>query len=101
MEEVDEVPTAPAMPDPRTPPHPDLGLSAAPPAGDVLAQAQASAPPPPAYPSAAIPSTPPPQSTASLAPHPPPPPESETPPAPSPTYVCEHGHWYWNGNATP
>jgi len=92
----------PAMADPPTPLHHDLGLSAAPPAGDVLAQAPAPPTyppaPPPAYPSAAIPSAPPPpQSTASLAPNPPPP-ESETPPpAPSPTYVWEPGHWYWNG----
>jgi hypothetical protein len=90
----------PAMADPPTPLHPDLGLSAAPPAGDVFAQAPAPPTyppaPPPVYPSAARPSAPPPQSTASLAPNPPPPPASETPP-PSPTYVWEPGHWYWNG----
>jgi hypothetical protein len=66
---------------------PDLGLSAAPPAADIVAQAY---PAPPSYPPA------PPQSTASLAPNPPPPPETETP-APAPTYVWEPGHWSWNG----
>jgi hypothetical protein len=80
---------APALADPPTPLHPDLGLSAAPPAADIVAQAY---PAPPSYPPA------PPPSTASLAPNPPPPPETETPPpAPAPTYVWEPGHWSWNG----
>ncbi len=94
---------APALADPPTPLHPDLGLSTAPPAADIVAQAYPAPPsyppaPPPAYPFAATPPAPPPPSTASLAPNPPPPPETETPPpAPAPTYVWEPGHWYWNG----
>jgi hypothetical protein len=78
---------APALADPPTPPHPDLGLSAGAPAADIVAQAY---PAPPAYPFAATPPAPPPPSTASLAPNP-------LPPAPAPTYVWEPGHWYWNG----
>jgi hypothetical protein len=91
--------SAPALADPPTPPHPDPGQSAAPPAADILAQAYPAPPtypPAPAYPSAATP--PPSSSTAALAPNPPPPPQAETPPpAPGPTYVWEPGHWYWNG----
>jgi YXWGXW repeat-containing protein len=93
---------APALADPPTPLHPDLGLSAVSPAADILAQAYPAPPsyppaPPPASPFAATPPAPPP-STASLAPNPPPPLEAETPPpSPSPTFVWEPGHWYWNG----
>src|SRR5215831_13068155 len=91
--------SVPALADQPTPLHPDPGLSSAPPAPDILAQAYPAPPayppaPPPAYPFAA---TPPPPPTAGLAPTPPPPPAAETPPpAPSPTYVWAPGHWDWN-----
>jgi hypothetical protein len=90
---------APAFADPPTSLHPDLGLAAARPTADIIAQAYPAPPPPPAYPSAVAPPAPSPTSpTADLAPSAPPPPEAETPPpAPSPTFVWEPGHWYWNG----